>query len=334
MVAGICARWGIPHVTRAWIGDKPTTGLAEAARLARYGILAEAAREADTDILLTGHTMDDQAETVAMRLTRAEGRGAAGMAQAVLFRDRRWIVRPLLSLRRKGLRDVLRGLGQAWIDDPSNENVASERARMRKALAAAPAEVERLARAAAKAGAERHAEAEAAAMWLERAESVGAEFVRLPKGALDHGAPLLPMRALLAAIGGAPYLPSEDAATALIGRLRAGESGTLSRTLARRRRDGLVLSRENRGVRAEPAGVVAVEPAPLVTPPRKGEGDSDTPPLPSRLRGGVRGGGRDENGSVSPWAIFLPGFDIPLRNAVARLLSVAPVPASPAAPSK
>jgi tRNA(Ile)-lysidine synthase len=274
--------------------------------------------------------MDDQAETVAMRLARAEGRGSAGMACATLFEDRIWILRPLLSMRREALRDVLRSIDQAWIDDPSNEREASERVRVRRALADKPGEVERLARAAAEAGKTRRAEALAATRWLEKAEPAGPGTVRLPKGAFDVGSALLPMRALLAAIGGTPHLPSEDATAALIGRLRAEESGTISRTLVKRNRDGFVLSREKRGVRAEPAEVTAAEPPPPLAPPRRGEGSSETSPLPSPVRGGVRGGGRDERGSVAPWVTFLPGFDIPLRNAVARLLGIPPVPESPA----
>jgi tRNA(Ile)-lysidine synthase len=273
-----------------WTGAKPATGIAEAARLARYALLAEAAREAATDIVLTGHTMDDQAETVAMRLARGGGRGAAGMAQTVLFRDRLWIVRPLLSQRRERLRAVLRGLGQAWIDDPSNESDASERVRMRKALASSPGEVARLAQCAADAAGTRLAEAREAALWLERAEPADAGLVMLPKDALEIGSPLLPMRALLAAIGGAQHLPNEASTLELIARLRAGKSAALSHTLVRRRRDGLLLSRER----------------------RRGQVDDTR-----------------RTGAVAPWAEFLPGFDIPLRNAVARLLGVAPVPESP-----
>ncbi len=295
-VGAICAPWGVSHEVRRWSGEKPTTGIAAGARLARYRLLGEAADARGADIVLTGHTMDDQAETVAMRQARGDGRGAAGMAGVSLYQDRIWIVRPLLALRRERLRECLRAAGQSWIDDPSNENLAAERVRVRKALASSPGEVERLARCAVDAAARRSAEAQAAAAWLERAAPAGAGFVMLPKDALETGSSLLPMRALLAAIGGASHLPGEAAALALIARVAEGKNAALSRTLVRRGRDGFVLSRERRG---------------------------SPPAVPGALMERSRS-------SVAPWIVFLPGFDIALRNAVARLVGAEPVPEAPA----
>lgn len=131
-VGRFCAERGIPHVIKEWKGSKPASGIMEAARLARYRLLDEAAREAGATIVLTGHTRDDQSETVAMRVKRGEGRGLSGMAPATLYRKRTWFVRPLLDLGREELRSWLRDEGVSWIDDPSNENEAYERIRTRR----------------------------------------------------------------------------------------------------------------------------------------------------------------------------------------------------------
>jgi len=129
-----CAALGIPHAIRRWEGDKPAAGLQAAAREARYRLLAEAAGEAGCEVVMTGHTLDDQAETVAMRQARGDGRGLSGIAPATLYEKRTWFVRPLLGQRRAGLRAYLTTRRQDWIDDPSNIDPRFERVRTREAI--------------------------------------------------------------------------------------------------------------------------------------------------------------------------------------------------------
>ncbi|MCH8169255.1 MAG: tRNA lysidine(34) synthetase TilS, partial [Proteobacteria bacterium] len=122
-VAALCARLGIAHRILP-AGDLAAAGgnLSAAAREARFALLGDWARARDLSAVLLGHTMDDQAETVLMRLAR--GSGAEGLAamQPVLRRDRMLWLRPLLGVRRAALRAVLRDAGIDWVEDPTNQD--------------------------------------------------------------------------------------------------------------------------------------------------------------------------------------------------------------------
>ena len=137
-VAAVCASLGVPHIVRRWQGEKPKNGIMAAAREARYGLLADIAHEVSANTVVTAHTLDDQRETLAMRTARlSEGEGGAGtgIADAMLFDRRLWIVRPFLACRRADIRAYLTRRGMSWLDDPSNEDVRYERVRTRKRLA-------------------------------------------------------------------------------------------------------------------------------------------------------------------------------------------------------
>jgi tRNA(Ile)-lysidine synthase len=112
----------------------------EAARALRYGALCKHARELGARVLTTGHTRDDQAETVLLRAARGSGlRGLAGMrsvAPAPVWPEGRglWVARPLLSVRRDALRAELTARGARWIEDPANLDERYARVRARHAL--------------------------------------------------------------------------------------------------------------------------------------------------------------------------------------------------------
>ena len=66
-VATFARSLGIAHRTLRWSGRKPATGIQEAARAARYRLLADAARKAGSRCVLTAHTLDDPQPTTPAR---------------------------------------------------------------------------------------------------------------------------------------------------------------------------------------------------------------------------------------------------------------------------
>lgn len=188
----------------SWDGDKPATGLTAAARAARHGLIADAAREAGASVVLFAHTADDVAEA---DLMRSEG--------STLGRVREWspspawpegrglmLLRPLLGERRAGLRDWLAGQGGDWIEDPANADPRFGRSRARQALAgAAPRSIDQ---APAKTGV--------------RLTMDGEAMVRVDR---DIGARAL--AAALVCVGGGSTPPRGARLDALMARLTAGE---------------------------------------------------------------------------------------------------------------
>ena len=110
-----------------------------AARAARYRWLARACATAGAAACVTGHTLDDQAETVLLRLVRGTGvGGAAGMAV-----DSAWpvalrgvcssrLLRPLLGISRSDVEQYLDALGLLAAADPSNATLDYARNRIRQ----------------------------------------------------------------------------------------------------------------------------------------------------------------------------------------------------------
>jgi tRNA(Ile)-lysidine synthase len=136
-VGRLARKLGIAHRTLRWTGRKPTTGLPQAARQARYRLLSDAARKAGAAHILTAHTLDDQAETVLIRLLRGSGiTGLAAMARisSVPGNEVIKLVRPLLDIPKARLLATLRAANIPFADDPTNRDPRFTRARLRGLL--------------------------------------------------------------------------------------------------------------------------------------------------------------------------------------------------------
>lgn len=135
MVANYCHRHGVAHAILPIPSLAPTGNLQANARHARYRALTTWAHGIAPEMpVMLGHTMDDQAETVLMRLARGSGaEGLSGMAEEIM-RDRTRFCRPLLGFRRASLREWLEASGTPWVEDPSNEDTAFYRIKARQAL--------------------------------------------------------------------------------------------------------------------------------------------------------------------------------------------------------
>jgi tRNA(Ile)-lysidine synthase len=138
--AEVCSRIGVPHIVLPV--DVPAGASVQAnARQARYAALTAWMAASGLSELLTAHHLDDQAETLMMRLLR--GSGLAGLAG---IRARRplgagadlQLLRPLLGWRRAELAEIAEGSGLPIAQDPSNADAAFDRVRIRELLAQVP----------------------------------------------------------------------------------------------------------------------------------------------------------------------------------------------------
>ena len=110
--------------------DLKTGGLEEAARLVRHAFLRRIAREENASAIVLGHTLDDQAETVLMRLIR--GSGALGLSAMKVWDGE--LLRPLLDTRREAVLAHLQAQRLPFRTDPTNTDTAFLRNRVRREL--------------------------------------------------------------------------------------------------------------------------------------------------------------------------------------------------------
>ncbi len=128
-VAAVAARLGARFEARR-VRVPPGANLEARARDERYEALEAVQSELGGDVVLVGHTLDDQAETVLLNLLR--GSGSAGLAGMPVRRGR--IVRPLLGIRHAETIALCAELGITPLHDPSNDDTSFRRAWVRHEL--------------------------------------------------------------------------------------------------------------------------------------------------------------------------------------------------------
>lgn len=206
----------IRHEMLVWTGEKPRTGIEEAARVARYRLLGGWCRDNGCLHLLTGHHRDDQIETHLIRRRAHSGPdGLAGMSAIRELADCR-LLRPLLGVPRNRLLAFLAAEGQPFIIDPSNLDPAFERSRFRQGDGAPGEEagVRRLLGEIRAFGRRRAADEHVRNVVLSRYVSLhAAGFAMLNPAMIPETSPELADRLLSAvtsAIGGASYPPRRE----------------------------------------------------------------------------------------------------------------------------
>lgn len=235
----------IPHEILRWT-RQGGGNLMAAAREARLRLLADWAVRHGLAAVLLGHTLDDQAETLLMRLNRGAGvDGLSAMAESREALGIAWL-RPLLAVGRAELRHWLTARGLGWVEDPSNENEDFERVRMRKAIAALDLPLRQLAQSAENLAMARDALCDFAAQVAEGAQS-RAGSLALPLDAF-RAAPSEIRRRLLVAglrfVAGGDYPPRREPVLHALAGLEIGARLTLEGVMAAPRDGFLWLIRE------------------------------------------------------------------------------------------
>lgn len=249
-VAKLCVDLQVPHTVLQWDGWGGQGNLQNEARRARYQLIAEWARERSLQCIALGHTLDDQAETVLMRLARGSGvDGLSAMAPRRISNGITWI-RPLLNVTRKNLQKELKLRNVTWCDDPSNEDTRFDRVKIRQALEL----LEPL-------GVNAHALGQVAFNMARARDALGWQaflaarsMVKIERGAVRinwRGYVTLPdeiaRRILLGAIAwisGAEYSPRRKALLGLIESLKQNVSATTGGCQVSRNKDSLWIYRE------------------------------------------------------------------------------------------
>ncbi len=257
MVAAECAALGLPHNTLRWTGWDGRGNVQDAARMARRDLIGR--WHGVCRHVLMGHTRDDQAETLLMRLARGSGvDGLAAMADAtrvaqagpvvpvITPQGPPWpdpppqgfdILRPLLDTDRAALRHYLTTLHIPFVDDPSNDDPTYARVRMRRLIGVEGLEVATLsatARRMARAQTALRRRAHDVARDLMRPDHTAPGAVALDRdgfAAIEEETQLRLLAGALQMVATATYRPRADALESALNRALGGGTTTLHGTI-------------------------------------------------------------------------------------------------------
>ena len=257
-VRRLCERLGVAcHVERVTVRRAPPwDGLEAESRRARHAALERVARVVGAARIATGHTADDQAETVLMRLLQGAGpRGLGGIAPV-----RGPLIRPLIETRRPAIEEYLGGRGLTWAEDPSNRDVRFLRNRIRHDLLPFMAEltgasvVEALGRSAAAARAavadlEERARAELARLATRDGAGWSLDVGALAEGPIELAAEVLRQAAALLGETRPLRGPAQRALRRLLGEAPPRRAARLGR---------LAVERSGRRLRVGPVALPAL----------------------------------------------------------------------------
>ena len=138
-VKSLCEQQGIVcemgEIDAEHLKKSPREGWESTLRKKRYDFLTKLAERNGARYVATGHTMDDQVETILHRVIRGTGlRGLSGMPRSRPLSPAVSLIRPMLTLSRCMAQEYLRAHGVEWQKDLSNESEAFTRNRIRHGL--------------------------------------------------------------------------------------------------------------------------------------------------------------------------------------------------------
>ena len=226
---------GLPCAILRWQPGEKNSRIQEDARSARYSLMAGYAHANGLDALLTAHHLDDQAETLLMRL----GRGSGLDGLAAIPEQGHWaglnVLRPLLDVPKARLVATLETLGIEWLEDPSNDDVRFERVRLRAAMEKLDElgiGADALARSAKRLRRAREALDEAAGSFLQQHAGLDdAGFCRIGADAFRQAPEEVALRAMarvIQGVGGQASPPRLAKLEALLEALNAGDGAPLT----------------------------------------------------------------------------------------------------------